>query len=407
MTFLYNLGVLLGLIAALPRMIARKRLSIVWQRLTSKPPTFSTKEVIWIHAVSVGEIKSAKGLFAKIKQEYPTSSIVVTCATPSGLQEAKRSLQDASAICFMPFDFSWIMQKWASTLKPFLIVIVESDFWMQHLLQAKKLGAKIILVSGKLSEKSAARFAKCSFFSKKLFGLFDHLLVQNEEYYHRFLPLIKAPHKLEIGGNLKVASPCDLQQKTMKCLLSIAIISTHAPEEEELLAALELVPATLFFAPRHPERFDLVAKIFEKKHIPYERWSREKKGPFSKRVILIDTMGDLPSIYPLCDIAIVAGSFSSKVGGHNILEPCLHGLPVFFGPFMQNQKELREKVLQAGAGKQLRAEELVSELLSFRKDPTSLQSGVQKVLRGSGEALEKTSQVLFSLIREKTQKAWR
>jgi len=398
---LYDLGVLLGIIASLPKILWRKRGRVFWQRLTAKPPRFQGP-VVWIHAVSLGEIKSAKGLLGKIRAQYPHTSILVTTGTSVGLDEARRSLSEAQAICFMPFDFSWVMQRWAKALKPSLVLLVESDFWMQHLSYAKKAGAKIVLVSGKISEKSARRFALFPFFSKRMFALFDHLIVQNEEYRLRFAPFSR---RLSIGGNLKLSA--SVERKNVQRLnpeLSIALVSTHAPEEEELLDALKSVEGMIFLAPRHPERFDLVAKILEEKGIAYSRWSQH--GPMipGKRVVLVDAMGQLSTIYALSDVAIVAGSFASNIGGHNVLEPCLYGLPVFFGPSIHGQKELAATVQQAGAGKQVVADALPKEIRLFCEDPLSLKQGVEALSGQLGRSLEVTWKTIFPLL--ENQKAW-
>jgi 3-deoxy-D-manno-octulosonic-acid transferase len=395
---LYDLGVLFGILASLPKILWRKKGRVFWQKLTVKPPSLKGP-VIWIHAVSLGEMKSAKGLLGKIRAHYPNTSILVTTGTPAGLDEARRSFSEAQAICFLPFDFSWVMRRWAKALKPSLVLLVESDFWMQHLTYAKKAGAKIVLVSGKISEKSARRFALFPFFSKRLFSLFDHLLVQNEEYRLRFAPF---SGRVSIGGNLKLSAK--VERKNMPHSgFSIALVSTHAPEEEELLEALKNVEGTIFLAPRHPERFDPVEKILEEKGIAFSRWSQQGLVP-GKRVVLVDAMGQLATIYALSDIAIVAGSFASNIGGHNVLEPCLYGLPVFFGPSIHGQKELAATVQQAGAGKQVAADALEKEIRLFCADPLPLRQGVETLSGQLGRSLEETWQEVFSLL--ENQKAW-
>lgn len=395
MRLIYDLGILLGVLASLPQILWKRKFAIFWRRFCSKPPSFEGAPLIWINAVSVGEVKSAKTLLQKIKASYPDFRVLVTSTTGPGLEEAKRTLQQADAICPMPFDFSWVMHRWAKTLQPQLLLLVESDFWLQHMSYAKRYGAKIILVSGKISERSTQRFQKVPFFSKQLFSQIDHFLVQNEEYLSRFASLVSPDKPLAIGGNLKfdaVKDPHALVRpfppKRGPCL---AIISTHAPEEEELLIALQSIPGTLFLAPRHPERFDHVAKVLEKKQLSYVRWTELiEEEVYDRRVVLVDAIGQLASVYALCDIALVAGSFSSKVGGHNVLEPCLSGVPVFFGPHMHNQKELAAWVLQAGSAKQVSLEDLAQEIAHFYRDPRPLQKGVLLLSQQAGSSMQRT-----------------
>ncbi len=395
MTFIYNLGIALALIACLPRIFWKKKFGTFWGRLRSKPPISQGRPVIWINAVSLGEAKSAKGLLSKIKSHYPHAFVLVTTSTAPGLEEAKGSLAAADSIGYMPYDFSWVMRAWVKALQPQLLLLIETDFWIQHMTHVKKSGGKIVLVSGKMSERSARRFAKApliaKWFTKRLFSLFDVLIVQNEEYYTRFASLTFS--KLYVGGNLKLDALPEPSKQTHRrnTGLSIAIVSTHAPEEEELLSALETVAGTIFLVPRHPERFDLVAKMLEAKQISYGRWTQ---GYEKQRVILVDAMGQLPTVYALCDLAIVAGSFSSQLGGHNVLEPCLYGLPVLFGPYMHNQKELAARVLQAGAGKQVKAEDLGTEIARFCQNPNAMKEGVLALSQKSGNALDATLQIL-------------
>jgi len=408
MSLLYDLGILLGILASLPRIIWQRKLPTCWQRLRAKPPCPNGRPVIWIHAVSVGEAKSAKGLLSTIKHAYPHAFILVTTATAGGFDEAKRSLKEADAISFMPFDFSLVMRKWVRVLQPKLLLLIESDFWLQHMRQVKKQGGQIVLVSGKISERSANRFAKIPFFANKLFSLFDHVLVQNEEYRLRFASLLKGDSSLQIGGNLKLdALPEKRDIGRSRAFaqngLSIAVISTHAPEEEELLSALQSISGMIYLAPRHPERFGLVAKMLEDAQIPFCRWRDRER--VAVRVVLVDAMGQIPNVCALCDIAIVAGSYSSRVGGHNILEPTLYGLPVLFGPYMHNQNELALRVLQAGAGKQVEVGDLAKEIVQFSKEPQVLKKGVSVLLQQTERSLETTWEVLASLM--KNQKAWR
>lgn len=410
MNLFYDLGILLGILASLPRIIWQRKFPTFWRRFWAKPPCPKGRPVIWIHAVSVGEAKSAKGLLSNLKREYPHAFILATTATGGGLDEAKRSLQEADAISLMPFDVSWVMRKWARVLQPKLLLLVESDFWLQHMRQVKKQGGQIVLVSGKISERSANRFAKVPFFASRLFSLFDHVLVQNEEYRLRFVSLLKENTSLQIGGNLKLdALPEKRNMRINRAFaqngLSIAIISTHAPEEEELLSALQSLSVLIYLAPRHPERFGLVAKMLEDAKIPYCRWGDRERIAGNVRVVLVDAMGQIPNVCALCDIAIVAGSYSSHVGGHNILEPTLYGLPVFFGPHMHNQNELAWRVLQAGAGKQVKVEELAAEIEQFSREPEVLKKGVSSLLQQAGRSLETTWTVLASVM--KNQKAWR
>jgi 3-deoxy-D-manno-octulosonic-acid transferase len=341
-------------------------------------PNSQGKEVIWIHAVSVGETKSVKSLFHELKKLYPKAFFLVTTTTLTGQEEAKRSLKEADAFRFLPLDIGFNVRRWAKKLRPKLFILVESDFWPSLLRHLKRVGCTNILVSGKLSEKSAKRFKIFSYFSRKLFSLFDLLLVQNEEHRQRFLPLVPDPSRIEVTGNLKLdATPLDVQRLTLLDVPepSITISCTHAPEEEWLL---DLLPKHLFIflAPRHPERFDEVAKLLDRKGISYFRWSRFNERRGGERVLLVDAMGQLPICYRSSRLCVVGGSFIDSVGGHNVFEPCLYGIPAFFGPHTYSQNELVSRVLSAGAGAQTTLEELPRAIQSFFDEPAPMRARV-------------------------------
>ena len=402
--FFYDTVVVVGLLLFLPRILWRKKLTALRQRLRSDPPDPQGRAVIWLHAVSVGEVKAAKRLLQKIKEQHPNAFILATTATSAGIEEAKRSLSQADAIRFMPLDVSWLIRKWVCLLRPQLLLFVESDLWIQLLQTVKEIGGRTALVSGKLSERSANRFAKIPFFAKTLYSLVDVILVQNAEYRDRLAPFVPEKEKLRIGGNLKLEATAQTVDRNRFApyfqgdSFSIAIVSTHAPEELELLDALQSVEATLYLAPRHPERFEEVAELLESKRISYCRWSRitERKG--QERVILIDAMGKLPIFFTFVDLAIVAGSFSSRIGGHNVLEPCLYGTPVFFGPHMHQQKEFAARVLEAGAGRQVELSEIASAIRSYAQNPLPMRQAARGLFEGSSQILETTWAAIRALL---------
>jgi 3-deoxy-D-manno-octulosonic-acid transferase len=346
-----------------------------FRRLFAPIPQPKKKEVIWIHAVSVGEAKSVQTLFSSLQSAYPDSFFLVTTTTATGLAEARRSLAGADAFAYLPVDLRWIVRRWAKILSPKLFIMVESDFWPNLLAAIKKNGGKTILVNGKLSEKSGRRFLKVRSLSKKLFSHLDLLIMQNEEHAMRFSKLAD-PARIQIGGNLKLdhkPTPVDTAAWRQKIPFdgpALTLSCTHAPEEEELLSLLPLNRLYLFLAPRHPERFEEVARILEKKNIPFSRWSELEKKRGEGRVLLVDAMGKLPICYALSRLAIVAGSFRPDIGGHNILEPCMYGIPVFFGPHMFGQKELANRVLASNAGLQVTTNTLPAAIKTFFNTPS-------------------------------------
>jgi len=196
-----NILILLYLIVIAPKLLwdrisKGKRHPALLQRLGFRVPA-ANRPVIWIHAVSVGEVKAAQPLFRALKEKEPTSFFLITTTSATGQAEAKRSLPEADAFAYLPVDLTWVVRRFVQKLRPTIFILVESDFWLNLLTALKAQGTKIVLVSGKMSERSARRFTRFSLFSKKLFSHFDHLCVQNEDHYRRFLPLVPSPQGFE------------------------------------------------------------------------------------------------------------------------------------------------------------------------------------------------------------------
>jgi len=391
---IYDWVIALGFLAFTPKLLLerrKKQFPSIKERLGLDVPDPKGRDVLWIHAVSVGEVKSAKPLFEKIRAERPNAFLLITTASVTGQEEAKRSLKQADAIRFLPLDISWVIKRWVRRLKPKALFLVESDFWYNLVKHISLNGGKVALVSGKISERSAVRFKWALPFAKKLFSYFDLLLLQNQEYLNRFAPLIDNPKKLIVTGNLKFdGRPVFVDKSAYPLPQGISITCTHAPEEEEILDALGEIDIPIFLAPRHPERFSEVAELLERKKIPFIRWSQYQARNGQERVILIDGMGLLPIFYSFSKLTIVAGSFSSRVGGHNILEPCLYGVPVFFGPHMHAQKELTQRLLDSGAGVQTTSLELKEVIKKYFTSPIPQQKAVQKLLIEVQGPLQKT-----------------
>ena len=361
-------------LAMTPKLLFQKKLYLM-DRLFGAVPSPRGDSTLWIHAVSVGEVKAAQPLYKALRQLYPHSFFLITTTTLTGQLEAKRLFPTANACRFLPLDFSWNVRKWVKKLRPQIFFLIESDIWPNLLLALQKVGAKTILVSGKMSERSFHRFMFFSYLSKKLFDRFTLICVQNKEHYARFFPLISDPSKLHVTGNLKFdVEPIEVdlffwRKKLNLPAETIAISCTHAPEEELILEALPLDRYFLILVPRHPERFETVASLLAHKKIPFFRWSRLEKREGTERVLLVDAMGQLPILYSLSRLSIVAGSYTDKVGGHNILEPVLYGTPVFFGPHMFRQQELVSYVLKIKAGKQVPLNELTTSVDRFFNSP--------------------------------------
>ena len=383
----------------------------------------SSKPLLWIHTISMGETRAAIPFFRLLRQRCPHFRIVISSTTDTGHAEAKRSMPEASAHFLLPLDFPWIVKKFLKFLNPLALIFVEGDIWFNWLSFAKKRKTHLFLINGKISERSTKRFRKVSFFARALFSKFDALCLQNRTYEHRFLSLGVAAEKLYVTGNIKLDAPIKKMNPTelnsFKEELGITsnhrvivIASTHEPEEQWLLSALDSVYAAfptlkVILIPRHPERFAHVAALLDKRHIETLLYSQRKNGASkeSTRVILIDAMGLVFPCLQCAEIAIVGGSFVSHVGGHNIFEPILYNVPVLFGPHMHSQPDLLQLILDAKAGLQLTIPQLPPLLIQWLRSPTLLrpyQQACTTLLSQVQGATERTFQHLAPYFSKET-----
>lgn len=340
--------------------------------------------LIWIHAISVGETKAVVQLARNLKAQFSNCQLIISSVTETGHAEAKRCMPFADQHIYMPFDFTPITRSLVRKLSPNLVILCESDLWYNFLCYAKKEGAQIALVNGKLSERSMRRFKAISFFSKKLFKFFDLIAVQNPLYQKRFIEAGANPEKIRVTGNLKFDEeyPQLSKEEVMQWKdrlgirvgqVVLAIGSTHDEEELIFIRVLKKLwdksDLKVLLVPRHPERFKEVSRILKAENVPFILYTELGQRTGGEKVILIDTMGMLRMCYQLSDLALVGGSFTPKVGGHNILEPCWYGKPVFFGPYMHTQDELVDLVKSYGAGQQLTEINLLKTLEDYVNNP--------------------------------------
>lgn len=389
-TFLYECALILIALIALPQFLYQLIFKGKYRKGTLKRfgiafPTIKKegRSLVWVHAVSLGETKAVVALVKMIRTELGNPLIVFSTTTETGYVEACRTI-GADHHVYLPFDFGWVINPIIAQTAPDLLILCESDFWYNLLKAAKKAGAKTVLVNGKLSTRSMERFKKIRLFTRRLFSFIDLYCVQSQLYGKRFEEIGIPQEKIIVTGNMKFdgdyAKLPAQQLEDWRNELDIGpldpvlvIGSSHSPEEVQLLDVLSHVwkafpDLKVIFVPRHPERFNEVAGILQKKRIYYRRLSQKNHRGSQRQVVLIDAMGLLRKCYQLADIAIVGGSYTSKVGGHNILEPSWYGVPVFFGPHMQSQPDLVDLMREYGAGKQVKLQDLQLELIELLQD---------------------------------------
>jgi 3-deoxy-D-manno-octulosonic-acid transferase len=323
---------------------------------------------IWLHGVSLGEISAAAPLVRALRLRFPDTTLVVTTATPAGRARAAALFESDADIRFLPYDTPGAVRRFLARTRPRAAIIMETELWPNLLHECERSGIPVLLASARLSSSSVSRYRR---FGGLFAGVFTKNLVvaaQSAEDVERFKSIGAAAEQTLVVGNVKFDVEVDAGSVHAGRALRVALAgarpvwiagSTHAGEEEQLLDAhssllLSIPNAVLLLVPRHKDRFAAVAELLSRRDVRFARRSRMASGEEAPRlpdetpVLLVDTVGELATLYASADVAFVGGSLAA-VGGHNLLEPAALGLPVLTGPSYFNGKEIAQLLLARGA----------------------------------------------------------
>jgi 3-deoxy-D-manno-octulosonic-acid transferase len=366
-----------------------KYVGSIAQRLGYLPVSFNLDgdESIWVHAVSVGEVLSARPLISELHASYPKLRVFLSTTTLTGQQLARRSVSDVDAVFYFPFDWTITARRTLNVVRPRLFVMTETEIWPNLLRECKRRGVRTLMVNGRISYRSFPRYRLIRPFMKRVLADIDRFCVQGEETSRRLVDLGADPARIVVTGSLKFDSletsptPGRGRGRVLRFFRVpqnrpvIIAGSTLKGEEEPAIRAFNRVRASgvnalLVIAARHPERFDEVERLCRHEGLTVVRRTELPidAEPRADAVVL-DTIGELAQLYQIATVVFVGGSLV-PAGGHNILEPALYGKPVVFGPHMQNFGEIAETFLSNGAAIQVRtAGELEETMLSLIGDP--------------------------------------
>lgn len=391
---LYITAALLGTPYILARMFTSERFrSGLSQRLGSLPPRDGGRPCFWVHAASVGEVNTAAALVRALEKEYTDWDIIISTSTNTGFLAAKKRFEN-KLIIYFPLDLSCINRKAFELLKPSCIVLVELEIWPNFMVETAEREIPLVLVNGRISERSRKIFKAMGVLSNTFFEALsapDNVYcVRTQADASRFLELSIPEDKVVITGNMKYDNlPIDIPDSTKEVLRQSFRIgpkdtvlvggSTHPGEEEILLRILKTLKANipglrLILVPRHIERAKEVEGLITGLGFsPARKSLLDKTGSFDSEpcetVVLVDTIGDLTSVYSIADCVFVGKSLKGK-GGQNIMEPAALARPTVFGPNMSNFKEEMHLLSEADAVKIVRNErELLGTVKEILKDP--------------------------------------
>jgi len=358
------------LVYHLYRSISRGRPPALAERFGFLSPVVAEKiagrPVIWLHAVSVGESIAARPLLKALRSQYPEHAILVSNTTETGRGVAC-GFPEIDVCIYFPFDFLPAVRRTLDRVRPSLVVIMETEIWPNFTREARRREIPVILANGRISDRSFRGYLRFSWFFRNALELFSRLCMQTGVDGERITAIGAPAGRVVAAGNLKYDIPfrevaADEKSALRKRyaiaddLVVLTAASTHAGEEQHLISAYrELLNnhADLFLVlvPRHPERSGEVATLLERGGIPFQRRTAlDGTGTLPKGgALLVDTVGEMMSLYALADIAFVGGSLV-PTGGHNLLEPASVGIPCLFGPHMDNFREIAALVLCYEAG---------------------------------------------------------
>lgn len=335
----------------------------------------------WVHAVSVGEVIAATSVLRELRKRHPEALIVLSVTTTGGREVAQSKVPPADAVLYFPLDFPFAVNRALKTIRPDALILMEWEIWPNLLTTARRSGATVAVVNGRISDKGLARGQKASALLKPGLDAVDLFAMQAEEDARR-APIVGAdPARVIVSGNTKFdessamlsdAERADLRQRfgipvgapVWICGSTRDTPEPGQPDEEYYVAqAFETVRKSipnlhLIIAPRHLERAEAAIKPFLERSLPVYRRTKSDDAPAP--ILLLDTFGELARAYAVADVAFIGGSLVRR-GGQSVFQPLAQGVPAIFGPYMNNQRDIAALAHSEGVGFPVKdSEELAS-----------------------------------------------
>jgi 3-deoxy-D-manno-octulosonic-acid transferase len=400
----------------------QKYIANLAQRMGYLPVSFNLDgdDSIWIHAVSVGEALTSRALIADLKVRYPKLRIFLSTTTLTGQQIARTRLQDVDAVFFFPFDLPPFVNRTLRLVRPRLFIMMETEIWPNLLRACRRKNIKTMLVNGRISSRSYPRYRLARRFFKIVLADVDRFCMQSDESARRIIDIGADPSKVIVTGSLKfdsLESPAVAAGRGAGRVLRFFRIppsrlvfmaaSTLKGEEKAALSAFAAIrrahPNALFIiAPRKTDRFAEAETLAREEGL---RVIRRTALPVDSEpradVVVLDTIGELAHLFQVATIVFVGGSLVDH-GGHNILEPAVHGKPIVFGPYMQNFREIADEFVRSQAAIEVAdAAELSDVCARLASDPVErarLGAAARALVEANRGAKPRTLQAIEGLL---------
>ncbi|HYE37827.1 lipid IV(A) 3-deoxy-D-manno-octulosonic acid transferase [Methylocaldum sp.] len=370
--------------------------------------------VIWFHAVSVGEAEAAFPLIRAIKNRFPTQTILVTATTPTGSARIKEVLGDTARHVYLPYDLPDCVDRFIRHYNPVLAIVLETEIWPNLYHACGERGIPLAIVNGRLSERSARGYLRLRSLTQGSLSCVRLIAAQTSEDARRYIAIGANPNSVVVAGNIKFDIELPVEALERAGALRSALFgrrpifiagSTHPGEESQILTAFSALQRQfpellLLLAPRHPHRIGDVIAECKKMGLTTRLRSENKPAEESVDVFLLDTLGELRCFYAASDVAFVGGSLV-PIGGHNMLEPAVAGLPVLFGPHIFNFAEIGCKLKESGGGIEVKnTEELAlwaGRLLSNESLRSEIGRNGKRFVSSNQGAVQRAVELLSSL----------
>ena len=369
------------------------------QRLGFLPASYrqTAPGAIWLHAVSVGEVMAVTELARRLRTVFPRAPLFLSVGTLAGYSTAReKTAGTITGVFYAPIDHVFAVRNVLRALQPAIVVILETEIWPNLFREAKRAGCGLVIVNGRISDRTAPRYRRLRWFFREVMRWPDAIQVQSEAMRERYLGMGAPEERVQVTGNLKydfvpgeadAASPVRQLIEGMRPAEVWIAASTMPPasardvdEDDAVIAAFRTLAPNhahllLVLAPRKPERFDTVAAKLDAAEVAYVRRSKLDGAPVLPGVLLLDSIGELSGLFPLADVVFMGGSLAAR-GGHNILEPAFFSRPVICGPHMENFREIagqfrnHDGYVEIAAASGLAS--VVDELLTNRSRATEL-----------------------------------
>lgn len=387
MIYLYNLVVYLLFPILVLRLIFRGLKNpayfLRWTERFALAEYTYHQHTVWIHAVSVGEVKAAVPLVQSIRRKYSQVHILITTMTPTGAQQVFDSLGEQATHRYVPYDFPGAVRRFLNQVQPVIAIVMETEIWPNLIRYTCDRNVPLVYANVRLSERSYLGYKRFVSFLAPLLSQVSGLAVQAQADAERMKRLGASADAVKVTGSIKfeIRLPASLQEIAKVTRRELGknrrvwvAGSTRDGEEELVLAAFKTLKAKLsdlmlVLVPRHPERFNSVVKLCERSGYKIVRRSLPHNDVSADTDIYIgDTMGELQLFYAAADVVFVGGSLV-PMGGHNVLEACAVGVPVVFGPHMLNFLDISQFTVERGAGTMVQnVDELVIAVEKYFND---------------------------------------